>query len=433
MLRRLFPNVYEGWIVVGSSAFTVLVMGAIFFYGFGTIFNEVIDEFHWSYGATALGFSLRAEVGGVAAPFVGVAIDRLGTRRVVIAGIIVSALGVLAMSYIQNLWQFYLSILVIAIGASAAGGPVGFSAIATWFEQRRSSAMSLMTVGGGLGGLLVIVVALLVEEFGWRMALRMLALFMVTAGMLVAVNIRSRPPNHPQPMDGIYRQEVLGGPPRRSMQWGIPWRRAIRSRAFIISSLALMCLNFGTTAVVILQIPYLEDEIGVSKTVAGTSVLFFTGVSIAGRLILGILADRYSKGIILAISAALVVAGLPVIAFADSYAMALVGICIVAPGFGGSIPVRPALVADYFGTKNFGTLNGIGQLVNTTGGAIGPWVVGILVDTTGHYQAGWLVATAVVAVAIPLFLILRPPHDLAAEYREAEPQPDPAAATVPRT
>jgi hypothetical protein len=43
MLRRALPGVYEGWIVVGSSACVVLLIGASFFYGFGTIFNEVID------------------------------------------------------------------------------------------------------------------------------------------------------------------------------------------------------------------------------------------------------------------------------------------------------------------------------------------------------------------------------------------------------
>ncbi|MQC18704.1 MAG: MFS transporter, partial [Chloroflexi bacterium] len=67
MLRRLFPNVYEGWLVVGASAFIVLLIGASFFYGFGTIFNEVIDEFGWSVAATSIAFSLRSEVGGLAA------------------------------------------------------------------------------------------------------------------------------------------------------------------------------------------------------------------------------------------------------------------------------------------------------------------------------------------------------------------------------
>ncbi|MEX2032845.1 MAG: MFS transporter, partial [Dehalococcoidia bacterium] len=156
MLRRLLPNVYEGWIVVGSSAFTVLLIAASFFYGFGTIFNEVVDEFGWSVAATSLAFSLRSEVGGLAAPFVGGLVDRLGAQRVIIAGVVVSTGGALMMSFIQEIWHFYMAMIIIACGTSAAGGQVGLAAIATWFETKRALAMSFMTVGGGLGGLLVV-------------------------------------------------------------------------------------------------------------------------------------------------------------------------------------------------------------------------------------------------------------------------------------
>src|SRR5690606_7816453 len=112
-------------------------------------------------------------------------------------------------------------------------------------------------------------------------------------------------------------------------------------------------INFATTTLVVLQIPYLEEQIGASKTAAGFSVFVFTGISVLGRLVFGFMADRIPKHLMLAASATLVVIGMPIIALADSYAMAIVGICIVAPGFGGMIPVRPALLADYFGTKYF--------------------------------------------------------------------------------
>src|SRR5690606_25214572 len=116
------------------------------------------DEFGWSVASTSLAFSLRSEVGGVAAPFIGVLIDRLGASKVILGGIVVSAIGVLLMSYIQELWHFYFAMIVIAFGSSAAGGQVGLAAIATWFETRRAAAMSIMTLGGGLGGLLVVVI-----------------------------------------------------------------------------------------------------------------------------------------------------------------------------------------------------------------------------------------------------------------------------------
>ncbi|TAK77124.1 MAG: MFS transporter [Dehalococcoidia bacterium] len=420
MLRRVLPGVYEGWVVVGSAAFVVLMIGASFFYGFGTIFTEVINEFGWSVAATSLAFSLRSEVGGVAAPFIGVAIDRLGAQKVALGGVVISALGVLLMSEIQAIWQFYPAMMVIAIGSSAAGGSVGLVAIATWFEARRAFAMSIMTVGGGVGGLLVVGIAAMVEGFGWRGALRALSVIMLTVGIAFAVNIRTRPEGHPQPMDGV-RASPDGLHDLPAVRWGMTVRQVMRSRAFIFMAIGLLLMNFSTTAVVIHQIPYLERETHVSKAVAGSSVAFFTVFSIVGRLGAGYLGDRLPKRLIMAASSVLVLVGLGVLAVADSYLAATAGILIIAPGFGGSIPVRPAMLADYFGTKSFGTINGITALVTTTGGAVGPWLVGWLVDTTGHYRAGWLLSAAVATASIPFFLLASAPS---AEDRRAAGQED---------
>ena len=200
-------------------------------------------------------------------------------------------------------------------------------------------------------------------------------------------------------------------------------RQVLRTRAFIFMSLGMILLNFSTTAVVIHQIPYLEREMHVSKAVAGSSVAFFTVFSIVGRLGAGYLADRFSKRLIMVASCLFVLAGLPVLALADSYLVATAGILIIAPGFGGTIPVRPAMLADYFGTKFFGTINGVVALVTTTGGALGPWIVGWLVDTTAHYRAGWLLCTAVTLAAIPFFLLASAPsiEDRRAAGREDGP------------
>jgi len=421
MLRRAFPDVYEGWIVVGSSGTVILVVAAIFFYGFGTIFNDVRDEFGWSNASTALAFSLRNEVGGVGAILVGIAIDRVGPRRVLYVGITVAGIGVLAMSYVQELWHFYLVMVVVALGSSAAGGQVGLAAIATWFRERRAFAMSVMTIGGGLGGIFVIGVAALVDAAGWRWALRVLAAFMVVVGLVVGGNVRSRPADHPQPLDGRRRSSTRAeAEPESASRWGVPVRAAITSRSFVLLALAMFGSSFGFVALAVHQIPYMETQIGVSKAVASSSVAVFTLTSIVGRIGFGYLADRYSKRVMLALALALLAGGMPILAFADSYWQAILGIAIAAPGFGGTVPLRPAMAADYFGLRSFGTINGVVQFVSTTGGAAGPWVVGRIVDIEGEYAAGWLVAAAVVAlVGIPAALAATPPTALRDRHSSA--------------
>lgn len=421
MTRRWFPDLYEGWIVVWSAALVTLLIGATFYYGFGVFFTDIIREFGWSVAATSLAFSLRSEIGGLAAPFVGVGVDRYGARRIVISGVIISAVGVLLLSLIQNMWQFYAAMIVIAIGSSGAGGQAGLAAIATWFDRRRALAMSLSTLGGGVAGILVVVVAWLVEEFGWRIALRILVVGMLLIGIGFGSFIRTRPRDHEQPMDGREYHDAEGTALPRAVMWGIPPRLAVLTRAFIFSGLAMIAVSFATTAVLVHQVPYLESHLGLSKSLAGSTVALYTLFSIVGRLGLGMLGDRVSKPWLIAFCALLIGGGTIVLALATEFWQVVVAIMLISPGFGGTIPVRPAMMADYFGTRHFGTVNGVAALMNTTGGALGPWAVGYIVDLTGTYTPGWYLAAGLGLLAAPLMLLATPPRALQERFRaEAE-------------
>ncbi len=414
MLARMYPRIYEGWIVVWSFALLIVVIGTTFFFGFGTIFTPIIHDFGWSNAEVSLAFSLRSEVGGVAAPLVGVMIDRFGPRRALLSGTVVSALGVFGMSYMQNLWQFYFAMVVIAFGVSASGGPVGMVAAATWFDRKRSQAISYLTVGGGVAGLGVPVVAWLVETLGWRDSLRVLALTILLVGLFVTANIRSRPLDHPQPIDGDSASESAARGPARTL-WGVPARRVWWSRAFLLLAGGQAAVAFGTTALIVHIIPFLELN-GVSKSAAAWVVTVYTLVSLIGRLGLGYLADRYDKRVIMTAACLLVAVGTPLLALTTSFWGTLAVMALIAPGFGGTIPVRPAILADYFGTKFFGAINGGMIFVQTAGAFFGPWLVGWIVDVTGVYTLGWLACGAVTALAVPLTWFARPPEHLMAEY-----------------
>ena len=111
---------FFGWWVVFASAAIVFLTGGTFFYGFGALFNPIVNEFGWSRAATSFAFSLRSEVGGIAAPIVGFLVDRVGARRLMVLGVLTVALGFVLLSRVQDLWAFYGSVVVIAIGMSAA-------------------------------------------------------------------------------------------------------------------------------------------------------------------------------------------------------------------------------------------------------------------------------------------------------------------------
>ena len=410
MLHRLFPRVYEGWIVVGAAGVVMLVNGTTFFYGLGTIFNDLVLEFGWSVAATSLAFSLRTEVQGAAAPAIGYAIDRLGARVVLLAGVSVAAAGLLALSFVQNIWQFYAVMLLSAAGIGAAGGQVGMTATTTWFRVRRTRALALMSIGGSLAGVLVVLIALLVEALGWRGSLRVLAGAYFAVSAFCASNVRSRPPSHPQPLDGI--AHGVGSEAAAADEGGMTARQALRTRAFWLLAVGQAASFFSIVSVILLTIPYLES-LGYSKGVASTGLAVYTLSSVVGRVGFGFLADRSDKRRMLAAGTALAAAGTVLLAAAgpagSSLAVAMAGLLILGPGFGGIIPVRTALMADYYGVRYFGTINGAAAFVMTAGAVIGPWVVGRTVDATGTYTLGWAIAAAVAWLVVPVLLAAHPP------------------------
>jgi MFS family permease len=427
VLRRLFPGVYEGWLVVFSAATITTFIGGAFFYGFGTVFNPIIDEFGWSVAATSLAFSVRSEAGGVAAPLIGVAIDRLGPERVLIGGLALVSAGVLLTSYMESIWQFYLAMTLIAIGISSASGPAGTVAAASWFEVRRGTALAMLSLGGAAAGVMTVPVALLVDELGWRVALRVLAVIVLLGGSLAGVNVRRRPSGHPQPMDGIAL--AAGEEESHGDAWGIPVARAIRTRAFLLISLGLIANGFGWTALIVHQVPFMES-LGVSKAQAGSTVLAFALASVIGRLAGGWLADRYEKRVVLAGAIALMAVGIALMPLVHTLEQSYLVMLVVAPGFGGTAPLRPALLADYFGTTSFGTIAGLSRLWVTIGSFGGPITVGLIVDAGGGYTPGWLISAAVVAAGIPLILAARPPTALIEQQRHDRGGPPPAGRPV---
>src|SRR5436309_1698303 len=104
MQRRLFPGIYEGWLVVGSSALFVIVLAGTIVYGFGTVFKPIQDEFGWTAAAMSVAFSVRSQGTGIAAPFVGIMIDRIGPRITMLFGVLTLVAGVFILSFMQSIW-----------------------------------------------------------------------------------------------------------------------------------------------------------------------------------------------------------------------------------------------------------------------------------------------------------------------------------------
>ncbi|MEE8346943.1 MAG: MFS transporter, partial [Dehalococcoidia bacterium] len=384
-----------------------------FFYGFGALFNPIVNEFGWSRAAVALAFSLRTEVGGLAAPVVGFLVDRLGARRLMVFGVATVALGFVLLSRIQDLWAFYGAIIVIAIGMSAAAGPVSMVAVAHWFRRYRGRAFALMAMGSGTSGVMVVVLAWLISTFDWRTALVIIAGVQIAVCIPLALSIRNRPadlgllPDGEDPGDALKEGEQVS---RRYDTEGLTVRQALRSAAFWRIAGALALGNAGAVAIIVHTIPFLTSSIGLSEGLAAASVTAMILLSLGGRFGFGFVADQVDKRFVMAAAYALLALG--VLLFATVYEswQVLIVLPLFGFGWGGVIPTRPALQAEVFGMRAFGAIQGLVFTIATMGALVGPVFAGWMYDQTESYRLSFVILASVGFLAVPLIATLQRPR-----------------------
>ena len=426
-------GVFYGWAIVAIGGTTAAVAGGTFYFGFSAVFDPIVREFGWSRAATSVAYSLRAEVGGLEAPAVGVLLDRFGPRRVMRIGLFVLSLGMFIIAATQNIWMFYLGFIVATVGMGGCGGLVGMLAITRWFHRKRGRALAIMTVGNGLGGLMVPILAILIVNFGWRVALVVAGVYILLIGLPLTFAMVDRPedmglsPDGVADLDGVNPSTAKGFPEEVAgiasshEDVALSAGEAIRTRSFWILALSLALISLSGAAITVHLVPHFI-HVGMPDEIAALGMTALAIISLLGRIGFGFAADKFDKPYVMAAAMTMQAVGCAGLALVQGPLSALVVLGILSPGFGGTVPVRPALQADYFGIHAFGAIQGLLMLVATLGGAVGPVLAGWMFDQTGNYHGAWLTLGAISLLAAPLILLMTRPVQLAPEHKEPAKQ-----------
>ncbi len=412
MNRPGAPRLFYGWYVV-AAAFAVTFVGFGSAYSFSAFVESLQRDFAASRGQISLVFSLAGCLyfgfGVISGPLA----DRLGSRRLAVAGMLLTAAGLAAAGAARTLMQVYVAYgLGVGLGVGCAYVPA-VGAVQRWFVRRRGFASGLAVAGIGVGTLVMPPLAsALIAHVGWRGAYFTLAVLAVLVGAGMALLIENDPRGRGLLPDGDRAADVPAARaahdgrsapavPASPAPAGATVREAVTSRPFASLYAACLACSFGVFVPFVHLVPYAVDH-GV-KPAAAVLLLGAIGVgSTAGRFFLGGLADRFGRrASLLAMFAGMAVALVAWAAAGDFAALAAFAL-VFGVFYGGWVAVLPAVAMDYFGGRNVSGIIGVLYTSIAFGTLIGPAAAGFIYDAGGGYLVPILASAAANAIAFAI-------------------------------
>jgi sugar phosphate permease len=353
-------------------------------YGLPRFYPYFVNELGWTRQQVTSGNAYSKIFVALAFGFLaGRLVDRVGPRRLLIAGILMAGGALVGLSYVTTLSSFYLFYTFNALGY-VFGGPLPNQVLLSrWFDKARGKAMGIAYLGIGVGGALVPLLAFtLTQAYGWRSALRILGLLMIAIALPMAYFVREP------------ARTAAGG---SALSTGS--LKAILSRpAFyflMIGSMASIGAVGGTIQNLAL---YLSLDRKLPQVDIDTTLSIILAGSVIGRLTMGWLADRWPKKHVMFLIYVIVAASIPMLVYAPTPATLKLCAFLFGIGLGGDYMIIPLMAAELYGVAILGRVMGIVLTADSVSESLVPMYVASTRDTTGTYASGFLVLVVLAAI-----------------------------------
>ncbi len=404
-------HIYYGWWIVLASFMVALYVAGTIFYGFTAFIEPLANEFGWSYTQISLAASLRGLEMGLLAPFVGILVDRFGSRKLLISGVLILGFAIILLGFTQSLAMFYGAFILIAFGAGGCTSVVTMTAVANWFDKNVGKAMGVTASGFGASGLIIPLIVWMIAAFGWRTALIILGAGMWIIGIPAAFVIRNRPEDDDNAASDAKPDNKDHLSRRQAQVKRFRYKEMLKKKSFLFVNLAEMIRLMALMAVVTHIMPYLST-MEISRMSSGLMAAGIPLLSISGRFGFGWLGDLFEKKYIMAISYCLMGLGMLALSYIKLSGMMYIFLFFFSNGFGGIAVLRGAFLREYYGKYNFGKLLGIMMGFGACGGIIGPTAAGWVFDRMESYYFVWLAFSVLIGVAILLILKIESKEEL---------------------
>jgi predicted MFS family arabinose efflux permease len=368
--------------------------------GFGLFVKPITEANGWGREIISIALAIQNLFWGIIAFFAGGLADRFGNVKVVIAGTVIYALGMVLMSDVNSPWQLNASAGIL-VGAGIAGTSFGIvlPAMARAVgEKRQQWALGLGTAAGSLGQFAVVPIAqILIEAYSWVTALHILA------GSALAMALLAMPL---APYSG--RQQNGQMDEMQTVPEAL--QKALRYRSFLLLVMGFFVCGFHV-AFITAHMPAFLTDAGFDAKVGAWSIAIIGLCNVAGAYLSGIVSGKWSMRYLLVfIYASRAVVITLFLVFPFSLTSVLMFSAVMGFLWLATVPPTSGLVAVMFGTRYMAMLYGIVFLGHQVGSFIGVWLGGWLYDHSGSYDIVWWLGAAlgIMAAVVHWFIRERP-------------------------
>jgi predicted MFS family arabinose efflux permease len=374
------------------AGFLVLFVGGGARFAIGLTLKPIVDHFDWDRSDLGLAVAAFQAVSAVAMFLAGYFADRAGPRPILIAGTLISAVGIGFMSVIAAPWHaLVLYGVIFAIGNGAASViPVGVM-VTRLFPDRTGLANSIVISGLSLGQLVMIgALAAVLVAMSWQSVFVLLGIANLAIIPLLLWAI----------------PKTQTGPSALQPSAGMTVREAARTRQFWYLLAVYAICGFDDFFVSTHVVAFAQDR-GMGTFVAGNLLAVMGLTALLGVFAAGAMSDRLGPAWPTAASfvARILVFGLLMV---DQSA---VSVAIFALVFGATFlmtaPLTVLFVSENFGTRHLGSLTGLVTLVHHMCGGVGAYLGSAVFDSTGSYDVVFPIMLASSVIALVLVLPLR--------------------------
>lgn len=394
-LRRGWPIILAAVVGLGTG------LGSLPIYTLGAFTKPLADTFGWSRAEVQAIFTWMTLGNLVAAPLLGLLIDRVGVRTVTLVSIVCQAAGYAAFALLAGSLRSFYAIAFITAIAGVGTVPITWTrVIIQWFDAARGLALGLALAGTGLGAtFLPSFTTWMLQAFGWREAyLGLAALPALVALPVTFFLLEERPASRPgsagtvgsatAPADSVGVRAALAG-----------YRFWVLNASFFLVGGCLAGLNGHL-------IPLLTDA-GM-PAMAAARVAGVAGLSVvAGRLLTGHLSDRFwAPGVGLVMLALPVASCLMLASPSLDTGTSLAAAVLIGLALGAEFDLMAFMTSRYFGPAHYGLLYSVLYAIFRVATGLGPLAYGVAFDRAQSYDTVLVLSAALVGLGAVLLLTL---------------------------